>query len=124
MTYDADAGRWQGASTYTLIAPNFIHPDKHDSAVVFKAEHGGVIRITVSCYVASEQSDGITLCVKNADGTVELEEGYDKVVVTADKPYDVILTLEVEAGEEIAFIIGRNIAHTYDTTYLSVYILY
>lgn len=124
MTYDAVSNKWQGDSTYTMISGTYFHPDAHDAALIFKAEKAGTLSILINCLVPTANSDGVILSVKKGSEQLDLGGGKRRMLISPNVPYDKVLTVTVEEGEEIAFIINKNKNNGYDSTSVSVYIQY
>ena len=124
MTFNNEKGQWQGASAYTLLTPVYFHPDKHDAALVYKADRDGEISIRFSCNLASPSSDGVVFYMLFNGKSVDLGDGKTELYVSPEQTVDGTLTLTVKAGDEIAFIINKYNKNTYDSTSLSLLIEY
>lgn len=125
MTYEGVSSRWKGESTYTLVTNGYLHPDKHDSALVFKAPSNGRLNIDLSCFLPSAQSDGIILYVLKNGRKIPIGDGkYGQIALS---PLDILedtLQIEVSAGDEIAFVVNKSDSITSDSTKLLVRIEY
>lgn len=124
MTYDKERNVWQGASTYTLIGRNSVHPDAHDAAVVFKAPKDGEITIKICCIPLAEKTDGISFFVLHNNSPLILKNGIRRATVSWGEALESTITLSVKHGDNIAFVVNRNTNNLYDSTDLSIYITY
>ena len=124
MVFDEASGYWQGDSKYTMITPTYLHPHNHDAALVYKAEKTGRVKITVHCAVSSENSDGISFRILNGKDEIDLAKGEGSLIISYDQPFYKVLEFDVEAGDEIAFIVGKNQTVSNDSTRLAVYVQY
>ena len=107
-----------------MITPTYLHPHNHDAALVYKAEKTGRVKITVHCAVSSENSDGISFRILNGKDEIDLAKGEGSLIISYDQPFYKVLEFDVEAGDEIAFIVGKNQTVSNDSTRLAVYVQY
>ena len=125
MTFDEVNSRWQGESTYTLVTDKYLHPDTHDSALVFKAPKDGSLNIYLSCFLPSKESDGIVLYVLRNGRRVYLDkQQYSSVTVSPLSYFEDVLSITVSEGDEIAFVVNRNYSNISDSTSVIVKITY
>ena len=124
MTYDAQAGRWQGRSQYSLITRGSVHPDEYDAVLVFEAPADGTLRYSYSLNVDSSQSDGIRFRVMREKDALTQGDRYGYVDLPYGAPAQGTLTVEVKTGDRIWIAINKGETSVYDSTALSVEIEY
>jgi hypothetical protein len=125
MTFDNANSRWQGESTYTLVTAGHLHPDAHDSALVFKAPSDGKLNIKLSCFLPSAQSDGVVFYVLKNGRKIPIGNGkYSRIVLSPLDIFDDTLQIEVSEGDEVAFVVNKNNSITSDSTKLILRIEY
>ena len=123
MTFDAANNRWQGDSTFTLITNSMMHPDGHDSALVFEMPRAGKVIYTLSLSVASDQSDGVRYALlQNGQAVTEGENGY--LYLAGADACECTFEIEVAQGDRVAFVLNVNQNAGYDSTAVSVTIEY
>ncbi len=120
MTYDQARNCWVGEYDYNIIGTGSMHPDAEDTALIFKADTDGslVISLNVVMIGYGDSADGIlfTVLVNQKPSDILRAE------VIYELPLSRTLTVDVKAGDEIAFIINRNSSSAHDSTALSVFI--
>lgn len=123
MTFDADNNRWQGGAAFTLIMNGSMHPDSHDSALVFEIPRAGKICYAFSLSIVSPEGDGIQYAVlKNGEPITEGEYGY--VYLATGEVCDRFIEIDVSQGDRIALIINPYNTNSFDATAVSVTIEY
>lgn len=102
-----------------------MHPDTADTALVFKAPKSGEITCEYSIALASGEGDGVIFYILRNGEKVEIGDARNGgILVTYDTPADGSIILTVAEGDEIAFVINKNIVTSYDSTVAAVIIEY
>ncbi len=118
MTYQPD-GYWLGEAQFTRVMNGSVHPDSHDAAIVFKAPHAGKLEFSYQLTVVSDQSDGIKYTVLVNGEPADSMDPSMTLLGAADSASG-ILTITVDAGDEIALIVNCNRTNSSDTTSVSL----
>jgi lysophospholipase L1-like esterase/plastocyanin len=108
---------WKGACTYNAIwAPSQIHPDCNDSVVTWVAPRAGPVRITGNPRKQASGGDGVN--VKILQNALQLwpASGWQFIAGTDTIGVTHNLTITVAAGDNIRFVVNRNVTITSDET--------
>ncbi|WP_410514399.1 hypothetical protein PaeBR_08400 [Paenibacillus sp. BR2-3] len=106
-------GQWQGISPYTLINKDFQHPDEADVVRKWVAPKSGMIRITGNA-AKGDPRGGDGVIVKILKDNIQL---WSKTISYDDTTgYEVGLTVAVNTGDAIYFVVNKNGTNTCDTT--------
>ncbi len=125
MIFDAANNRWKGEGDFNLIMNGTIHPDTADTALVFKTPKSGEITCEYSFAPTSDEGDGVIFYILHNGEKVEIGDARNGgILATCDTPAEGSITLTVAEGDEIAFVINKNIATSYDSTVAAVVIEY
>lgn len=118
MKWSESYQAWQGEAEFCLVGNGIMHPDILDSAIVFSAPRDGNVTYAFSAAVADINSDGVKISVlKNG------EEIFPPKLVLEDI-LEAELTVEVQKGDEIAFICNKNKSSSFDSANVTVDIRY
>ncbi|MBE6584931.1 MAG: hypothetical protein E7645_00210 [Ruminococcaceae bacterium] len=125
MTFDAANNRWQGNGSFNLVSSGSVHPDAADTAIVFTAPKDGDISCSYSLSMASSDGDGIIFYILHNGEKITIGEARNGgILVTHDTPGDDTITLSVKQGDEIAFLVNKNLNTSYDSTAVSITVEY
>ncbi|MFT4029260.1 MAG: hypothetical protein QM675_05235 [Protaetiibacter sp.] len=118
MTWNATTGRWQGSSTYALVASTFQHPDVQDSVRTWVAPSAGLIRVTGTARKADDAGggDGVRVAIYRNATQIWPASGWNTVGATDFTGVSHDLALTVAVGDLIRFVVDKNSTNTYDTT--------
>jgi hypothetical protein len=114
-------GRWVGSNSSTLIFKDIQHPSEADSVRKWVAPKNGRIRIAGNVK-KSDVSGGDGVIAKILQNKTQLWS--QKLAYNDAIGYEVGVTLEVNTGDSIYFVIKQNGNNAYDSTSWDPFIAY
>jgi YD repeat-containing protein len=106
-------GYWEGSSPYTIINKDIHHPAETDSVRTWIAPKSGLIRVTGNVAKSDiNGGDGVVAKVLKKD----IQLWSQTVAYNDSTGYEVGVTVAVNAGDPIYFVINKNGTNAYDST--------
>ena len=127
MTFDLDAGRWNGRDFYCYNSIGEQHPGNNtETLIVWKATVDGTVAVSGSVVRNPVDWGGDGVFYYVTLGVSEEEEYLFSTVVEEDErePYAIEFETPVKAGDLICFCINGNANNSYDSTCSNITIQY
>jgi plastocyanin len=108
---------WKGACAYNAIwAPAQIHPDCNDSVVTWVAPRAGAVTITGNPRKVYVGGDGVQAKILRNTTQLWPASGWQLIAGSDTTGVTHSLTITVAAGDNIRFVVNRNVSTASDET--------
>lgn len=122
LVYDPVNQYWKGSQDFLLVMQGAQHPHSYDSVRKWVAPAAGYVNIRGTAKMKYTGGDGVKVAIKQNDTTVWGTETIAGTDTTTGQTHDI--TVAVNAGDAIYFIVNKNGDHYFDTTTWNPQILF
>lgn len=123
MTWSAANNSWWYNSSYSRIGSNYQHPDAYDSVRVYTAPQTGdtFIRTLIS---KSDWTggDGVNAKIMKNGTQIWPASGWESIAYNENAKVNI--SMYVNQGDKIYFLLNKNSTNTNDTTYYDPFVIY
>lgn len=118
LTWNDELKQWQGSSYWLRIAQDFMHPDGNDVVRTWVSPRNGSLQITGNVAKLKGQvlGDGVRVKIMKNKSQIWPVTGWHTISNDDIKGSDIKISVEVEKGDSIYFIVNQNQTMNYDGT--------
>ncbi|MFF2912522.1 RHS repeat domain-containing protein [Paenibacillus sp. NPDC057934] len=118
MTWDVANSRWKGKNNWDLITKEWMHPDGNDVALKWSAPQSGSVRVagSVSKHPVNLEGDGVRVKVMKNNTQIWPVSGWQTIQGNDAIGVALNLTVNVNKGDAIYFVVNQNGDFGWDAT--------
>lgn len=118
LTWNDELKQWQGSSYWLRIAQDFMHPDGNDVVRTWVSPRKGSLQITGNVAKLKGQvlGDGVRVKIMKNKSQMWPVTGWHTISSDDIKGSGIKISVEVEKGDSIYFIVNQNQTMNYDGT--------